>query len=62
MQKASRVFVLDYGGTIIAKERFDIYHKQTLSAISGRRPLGETRSHVMSRRQGILEDKHYISS
>lgn len=34
----TRVFVFDYGGTLLAKEKFDIYIKQTLSAISGRRP------------------------
>lgn len=36
--KAQRVFVFDYGGVLLHKERFDIYLKQTLSAISGRRP------------------------
>lgn len=35
---AHRVFVLDYGGVLLHKERFDVYLKQTLSAISGRRP------------------------
>eukprot|EP00595_Chromulina_sp_UTEXLB2642_P002684 CAMPEP_0196762724 /NCGR_PEP_ID=MMETSP1095-20130614/2653_1 /TAXON_ID=96789 ORGANISM="Chromulina nebulosa, Strain UTEXLB2642" /NCGR_SAMPLE_ID=MMETSP1095 /ASSEMBLY_ACC=CAM_ASM_000446 /LENGTH=1168 /DNA_ID=CAMNT_0042114379 /DNA_START=78 /DNA_END=3584 /DNA_ORIENTATION=- len=34
----SRVFVFDYGGTLLHKEKFDIYIKQTLSAISGRKP------------------------
>eukprot|EP01041_Mallomonas_annulata_P003536 gene3536-7030_t len=38
LRKSSRVFILDYGGTILAKERVDIYHKQSLSAISGRKP------------------------
>jgi len=41
LKKASRVFIFDYGGTVIAKERIDIYHKQTLSAISGRRPTDQ---------------------
>lgn len=34
----TRVFIFDYGGTLLAKEKFDIYIKQTISAISGRRP------------------------
>ncbi|KAJ1440890.1 hypothetical protein B484DRAFT_391004 [Ochromonadaceae sp. CCMP2298] len=37
--RASRVFVLDYGGTLLPKEKYDIYIKrQTLSAIAGRKP------------------------
>merc|ERR1711871_228865 len=36
--KARRVFILDYGGTLLNKERYDIYIKQSLSAISGRKP------------------------
>lgn len=35
---ASRVFILDYGGTLIEKENYGLYIKQTMSAISGRRP------------------------
>ena len=34
----TRVFVFDYGGTLIFKEKVDVYIKQTLSAISGRKP------------------------
>ncbi len=34
----TRVFIFDYGGALLHKERFDIYMKQTLSAIAGRRP------------------------
>lgn len=38
-QAASRVFIFDYGGTLLHKEKYDIYIKrQTLSAISGRKP------------------------
>ncbi len=37
----SRIFVFDYGGTLLHKERYDIYIKQTLSAIDGRKPSGE---------------------
>jgi hypothetical protein len=36
----SRVFIFDYGGTLLHKEKYDIYIKQTLSAISGRKPTG----------------------
>jgi len=36
--KGRRLLVFDYGGTLLFKERFDVYIKQTLSAISGRRP------------------------
>eukprot|EP01039_Chlorochromonas_danica_P010042 gene10042-11113_t len=35
---ASRVFIFDYGGVLLQKEKFDIYIKTTLSAIAGRRP------------------------
>jgi trehalose-6-phosphate synthase len=35
-----RVFIFDYGGTLLHKEKYDIYIKQTLSAISGRKPSG----------------------
>ena len=38
-QSASRVFIFDYGGTLLHKEKYDIYIKrQTLSAIAGRKP------------------------
>ena len=36
--KCRRVFVFDYGGTLLNSEKQDIYIKQSLSAISGRRP------------------------
>jgi hypothetical protein len=43
-QAASRVFIFDYGGTLLHKEKYDIYIKrQTLSAIAGRKPSGERR-------------------
>jgi hypothetical protein len=38
-QAASRVFIFDYGGTLLHKEKFDIYIKRKcLSAVSGRKP------------------------
>lgn len=37
-RKGRRIFIFDYGGTLLQKEKFDIYIKQTLSAISGRQP------------------------
>lgn len=37
----TRAFVFDYGGTLLQKEKFDIYIKQSLSAISGRKPTDE---------------------
>ena len=40
IKKGSRVFIFDYGGTLISNEKFDIYMKQTLSAITGRLPSG----------------------
>jgi hypothetical protein len=38
--RAKRVFIFDYGGTLLHKERFDLYIKHSLSAISGRKPSG----------------------
>ena len=38
LPKASRLFILDYGGTLLHKEKFDVYLKHTLSALSGRKP------------------------
>ncbi|RYZ14043.1 MAG: hypothetical protein EOO70_08030, partial [Myxococcaceae bacterium] len=38
VRRASKVFIFEYGGVLLHKEKFDIYIKQTLSAISGRRP------------------------
>jgi len=37
-RKLNRVFIFDYGGTLLHKEKSDVYIKQTLSAIAGRRP------------------------
>lgn len=34
----TRILIFDYGGTLLFKEKFDVYIKQTLSAISGRKP------------------------
>jgi trehalose 6-phosphate synthase/phosphatase len=36
--KLSRVFVFDYGGTLLHKEKFEKHIKHNLSAISGRKP------------------------
>ena len=36
-----RVFVFDYGGTLIDKEKSDVYMKHSLSAISGRLPTAK---------------------
>merc|ERR1711968_425670 len=36
--KCRRVFIFDYGGTLLYSEKQEIYIKQTLSAISGRKP------------------------
>ena len=38
--RLSRLFVLDYGGTLLHKEKFNLHIKQNLSAISGRKPTG----------------------
>lgn len=38
---ANRVFIFDYGGTLLHKEKYDIEVKKTMSAISGRKPTGE---------------------
>ena len=50
------MFVLDYGGTVICKERFDIYHKHSLSAISGRRPTGNGNSPFKPKILDLLYD------
>lgn len=34
----TRVFILDYGGTIISKQNVDVYMKQTVFSVSGRAP------------------------
>lgn len=36
--KCRRLFIFDYGGTLLHSEKYDIYIKQSLSAISGRKP------------------------
>lgn len=36
----------DYGGVLLSRERFDIYLKQTLSAISGRHPDESVMSYI----------------
>ena len=36
-----RLFIFDYGGTLLHSEKYDIYIKTTLSAISGRKPTAE---------------------
>lgn len=42
----TRVFIFDYGGTLLNKEKSDIYMKQSLSAISGRTPTGNIYSDI----------------
>jgi trehalose-phosphatase len=51
-----RVIILDYGGTLLFKERFDVYIKQTLSAISGRRPTDK----VMDSLQKLCDDPRNV--
>jgi trehalose-phosphatase len=51
-----RVIILDYGGTLLFKERFDVYIKQTLSAISGRRPTDK----VMESLQKLCDDPRNV--
>eukprot|EP01038_Epipyxis_sp_PR26KG_P011996 gene11996-16059_t len=55
-ESASRLFVFDYGGTLLYKEKYDIYIKQTLSAISGRRPTDR----MMDAIQKLSEDPRNI--
>ena len=50
----TRAFILDYGGTLLHKEKQDVYIKQTLSAISGRRPTDA----MMRAVQRLSEDPH----
>ena len=40
--KLSRVFIFDYGGTLLHKEKFNLHIKHHLSAISGRKPSQRT--------------------
>ncbi len=49
-----RVFIFDYGGTLLHKEKHTIYIKQTLSAISGRKP----QNGVMEAIRVLSEDPH----
>ena len=37
-EQCRRLFIFDYGGTLLQSEKQEIYIKQSLSAISGRRP------------------------
>jgi len=50
----TRVFIFDYGGTLLHKEKQDVYIKQTLSAISGRRPTDA----VMRAVRRLSDDPH----
>ena len=53
----SRLFIFDYGGTLLFKEKHDIYIKrQTLSAISGRKPTNE----VMNALQELSNDPYNV--
>mmetsp|Transcript_30642 Transcript_30642/g.51813 ORF Transcript_30642/g.51813 Transcript_30642/m.51813 type:complete len:1299 (+) Transcript_30642:113-4009(+) len=46
-ERGSRVFIFDYGGTLLPKEKYDIYIKrQTLSAIAGRKPSAKIMSSI----------------
>ena len=51
-EHARRVLIFDYGGTLLAKECYDIYIKKSLSAISGRKP----RDMVMASLKKIAAD------
>lgn len=55
-QLGTRVFIFDYGGALLHKEKYDIYMKQTLSAISGRKPS----SIVMDALRRLSEDPKNI--
>ena len=52
----TRAFILDYGGTLLHKEKQDVYIKQTLSAISGRRPTDA----MMRAVQRLSDDPHNV--
>ena len=52
----TRLLIFDYGGTLLHKEKYDIYIKQTLSAISGRKPTEE----VMLALKRLSEDPKNI--
>lgn len=54
---ASRVMIFDYGGTLLPKEKSDIYLKRTaLSAISGRKPS----AHMMDAIKKLSEDPRNV--
>mmetsp|Transcript_7739 Transcript_7739/g.11490 ORF Transcript_7739/g.11490 Transcript_7739/m.11490 type:complete len:1082 (+) Transcript_7739:42-3287(+) len=50
----SRVFILDYGGTLIAHEKVDIYMKQSMYSVAGREPSPA----VMSALKKLSEDEN----
>jgi len=51
------VFIFDYGGTLLHKEKYDIYIKrQTLSAIAGRKPSDE----IMHAIERLSNDPHNV--
>ena len=54
--RGRRVFIFDYGGTLLYKEKHTIYMKQTLSAISGRKPIPA----VMEALKTLSEDPNNI--
>lgn len=63
----NRVFIFDYGGTLITKERYNIYLKQNLNAIAGRSPtpelmaairkLASDRNNVVAVMSGLTREK-----
>jgi len=56
-KSGSRLLIFDYGGTLLFKEKHDIYIKrQTLSAISGRKPTNE----VMKALEELSNDPYNI--
>lgn len=54
--RGSRVFLFDYGGTLLKKEKFDIYVKQTLSDLSASQPSDE----IMSSLRTLSEDPNNV--
>eukprot|EP00605_Chrysophyceae_sp_TOSAG23-4_P000075 GSChrysophyteH1.ASY1.ANO1.77.1 assembled CDS len=44
--KGTRVFIFDYGGTLLHKEKIEIYMKTTVQAISGSQPTKEMLSYI----------------
>ncbi len=53
---ASRVFIFDYSGSLLQKEKFDIYLKQTLSAVYGGKPT----ENMMSAMAALSDDPRNI--